>query len=165
MDTGVPERELERLRAENARLRAENAHLCAELQQRETERSAPRAARATPVQLRLPLDEPPPVPVTKSSRLAERIALFRTLFRGRTDVYARRWEVWLTGLFVLDWRGGIASISGATGGNGRPWLASLCGRHRRVSRQDALARRAQATDARLSPARAAQAARRPPSPA
>ena len=50
------------------------------------------------------------------------------------------------------------------GGNGRPWLASLCGRHRRASRQDALPR-AQATDARLSPTRAAQAARRPPFPA
>jgi superfamily II DNA or RNA helicase len=92
LDAGVPEQELERLRVENARLRAENSRLCAELQQREIERSAPRASRGAAVQLRLPLDEPPPVPVTKSSPLAERIALFRALFRGRTDVWARRWE-------------------------------------------------------------------------
>jgi hypothetical protein len=35
--------------------------------------------------------EPGP-PVDKEERARRRIALFRSLFRGRVDVYARRWE-------------------------------------------------------------------------
>src|SRR5438132_13032712 len=47
----------------------------------------------------LPPDNPPPTkpvepppPVDKEERARQRIALFRNLFRGREDVYARRWE-------------------------------------------------------------------------
>src|SRR6185437_8655592 len=35
--------------------------------------------------------EPAP-PVDKEERARKRIALFRSLFRGREDIYARRWE-------------------------------------------------------------------------
>jgi hypothetical protein len=42
---------------------------------------------------------PPPIetvgtaqPMDKEERARKRIALFRSLFRGREDVYARRWE-------------------------------------------------------------------------
>jgi hypothetical protein len=35
--------------------------------------------------------EPAP-PVDKEERARQRSALFRSLFRGREDVYARRWE-------------------------------------------------------------------------
>jgi len=34
----------------------------------------------------------PGSPVDKQERARKRIALFRSLFRGREDVYARRWE-------------------------------------------------------------------------
>lgn len=44
-------------------------------------------------------ENPPPTktvetapPVDKDERARKRIALFRSLFRGREDVYARRWE-------------------------------------------------------------------------
>src|SRR5580765_8542233 len=44
-------------------------------------------------------ENPPPTktietaaPVDKEERARKRIALFRSLFRGREDVYARRWE-------------------------------------------------------------------------
>src|ERR1700691_2617385 len=44
-------------------------------------------------------ENPPPAktpetapPVNKEERARKRIALFRDLFRGREDVYARRWE-------------------------------------------------------------------------
>jgi superfamily II DNA or RNA helicase/very-short-patch-repair endonuclease len=38
-----------------------------------------------------------PVPINKNSSSAEKIALFRSLFRGRTDVYPRRFESRKTG--------------------------------------------------------------------
>ena len=65
--------ELYRLRAENARL------------------------RALLVQHRIPTDEPK----TKVSKpllsLEEKVELFRSLFRGREDVFARRWNSPATG--------------------------------------------------------------------
>jgi superfamily II DNA or RNA helicase len=67
---------------------------------------------------RLPL-EPSPTPATvpESSRLssAEKVALFRRLFRGRTDVYPVRWESKTSGksgyapACANEWRAGICN--------------------------------------------------------
>jgi hypothetical protein len=47
----------------------------------------------------LALEKPPPtttfetiLPVDKDERARKRVALFRSLFRGREDVFAQRWE-------------------------------------------------------------------------
>src|SRR5204863_3692619 len=72
---------------ENIRLREENARLRRLL-----------AVHSIPIPLLAPENAPPakPVetapPVDKEERARKRIALFRSLFRGREDVYARRWE-------------------------------------------------------------------------
>ncbi len=77
----------ERADGENQRLREENARLRRLL-----------AAHGIPVPLLPPDDALPvqtiePMPVErKEVRARKRIALFRSLFRGREDVYARRWE-------------------------------------------------------------------------
>lgn len=74
------EQETERLREENARLRRLLAvHGI----------PVPRPARDTPVPGPAAEIEPP---VDREERARRRIALFRRLFRGREDVYARRWE-------------------------------------------------------------------------
>jgi len=72
---------------ENVRLREENARLRRLL-----------AVHSIPIP-QLPPENPPPTktvepapPVDKEERARQRIALFRNLFRGREDVYARRWE-------------------------------------------------------------------------
>ena len=72
---------------ENIRLREENARLRRLL-----------AGHSIPIP-QLPAQDPPPTktakqspPVDKEERARQRIALFRSLFRGREDVYARRWE-------------------------------------------------------------------------
>lgn len=68
---------------ELARLRAENARFIALLQ-----------AHGIEWQLSEPPPAQPPIPESEPSRLTteEKIALFRRLFRGRTDVYPVRWE-------------------------------------------------------------------------
>lgn len=81
-------RELHESRHEIARLRAENQDLCNRLGLR----SSSPAARA----------EPPPLLTTHSSTdvhssLEHKIALLRSLFRGREDVYAVRWTSARTG--------------------------------------------------------------------
>jgi superfamily II DNA or RNA helicase len=72
---------------ENIRLREENARLQRLL-----------AVHGIPIP-QLALEKPPPTknietatPVDKEERARKRIALFRSLFRGREDVYAQRWE-------------------------------------------------------------------------
>ena len=71
---------------ENVRLREENARLRRLL-----------AVHSIPIP-QLPVENPPtktvePAPtVDKEERARQRIALFRSLFHGREDVYARRWE-------------------------------------------------------------------------
>jgi superfamily II DNA or RNA helicase len=72
---------------ENTRLRAENARLRRLL-----------AVHGIPIP-QVALENPPPTriietapPVDKEERARKRIALFRSLFRGREDAYARRWE-------------------------------------------------------------------------
>jgi|ERR1019366_7480845 hypothetical protein len=72
---------------ENVRLREENARLRRLL-----------AVHSIPIPQPAPENPPPtkPVetapPVDKEERARKRIALFRSLFCGREDVYARRWE-------------------------------------------------------------------------
>src|ERR1044071_7799050 len=72
---------------ENIRLREENARLRRLL-----------AVHSIPIP-QLPAENPPPTktarpspPVDKEERARQRIALFRSLFRRREDVYARGWE-------------------------------------------------------------------------
>lgn len=77
------------LREENARLRRENARL--------RTKAGPLHAGEGPVfqlQLMSPSQEEP---VTDNSSDANRISLFRKLFRGREDVYAVRWENYTSG--------------------------------------------------------------------
>lgn len=77
----------EELAAENARLlgiikslKKENARLRALLPQAVTPRSSEEKSAAIP-----------DVKVDKAAIIADRISLFRSLFRGRTDVFAKRW--------------------------------------------------------------------------
>lgn len=85
-----------------ATLRAENARLIALLE-------------SHGVEWRLPPEPAPPVQESDSSRLStdEKVALFRRLFRGRTDIYAIRWESKTTGkagyspACANEWRAGI----------------------------------------------------------
>lgn len=67
---------------ENARLREENARLRQLL-----------AVHAIPIPESAPDETIGTVPpVDREERARKRIAMFRSLFRGRKDVYARRWE-------------------------------------------------------------------------
>ena len=75
-----PEQENIRLREENARLRRLLAVHSIPIPQIATENQPPTK----------PVETAPPV--DKEERARQRITLFRTLFRGREDVYARRWE-------------------------------------------------------------------------
>lgn len=63
-----------------------------------------------------PSEPSPPVPEPEPSRFstAEKVALFRRLFRGRTDVYPIRWESKTTGK------------SGYAPACGNEWLAGFC---------------------------------------
>jgi hypothetical protein len=75
-----PEQENIRLREENARLRRLLSVHSIPIPQLASENSPPaKTAEAAP-------------PVNREERARKRIALFRNLFRGREDVYARRWE-------------------------------------------------------------------------
>lgn len=67
-------------------LRAENARLISLLE-------------SHGIEWRLPFRFAAPVPEPEPSRLStgEKVALFRCLFRGRTDVYPVRWETKTTG--------------------------------------------------------------------
>ena len=73
------------------------------------------------IEWRLPPEPPPakPAPLVPESELsrfstAEKVALFRRLFRGRTDVYPIRWESKTTGK------------SGYAPACGNEWLAGVC---------------------------------------
>ena len=74
-----PEQENVRLREENARLRRLLTVHSIPIPQLAAENQPPAKTVET-------------APVDKEERARRRIALFRTLFRGREDVYARRWE-------------------------------------------------------------------------
>ncbi len=74
-----PEQENVRLREENARLRRLLAAHSIAIPQWTS--AVPNPTKVVEV-----------APVDKQERARKRIALFRSLFRGREDVYARRWE-------------------------------------------------------------------------
>ena len=85
--------DLTALRAEREQLRAENAHLRSLLGLTDTEPSP--AKLAFPPAARAAVEPDPPdsrTPVTSDSPVAAKLALFRTLFRGREDVFAVRWQ-------------------------------------------------------------------------
>jgi hypothetical protein len=75
-----PEQENIRLREENARLRRLLAVHSIPIPQLAPENPA----LTKPVEMASPVD--------REERARQRITLFRTLFRGREDVYARRWQ-------------------------------------------------------------------------
>src|SRR5450755_3461737 len=74
-----PDQENVRLREENARLRRLLAVHSISIPQLPVENPPTKTAELAP-------------PVDKEERARQRIALFRSLFRGREDVYSRRWE-------------------------------------------------------------------------
>ena len=78
---------IDQLRHENDQLQKEIVHLKKEVAYLK-EQFAKAFNPKTPV--KKSVDEPPLV--TKQSSLDAKIRLFRSLFNGRNDVYARRWE-------------------------------------------------------------------------
>jgi len=84
-------------------LKAENARLIALLE-------------ANGIQWRTPPEPVPPVSMPEPSRLStdEKVALFRRLFRGRTDVYPIRWE------------GKTSAKSGYSPACANEWRAGVC---------------------------------------
>ncbi len=86
-------RELAETKEENYRLQNENARLRAILASFNLKTGR---AVESPISNLDPVPEEPPMPPVrprdKQAVAAERIQLFRTLFRGREDIYAVRWE-------------------------------------------------------------------------
>lgn len=80
--------ELSEARAELTRLRQENDRLLAD----RGERSATPAHRSERAPTLFPQAGDAPVSVDASSPAGDKVRLFRSLFAGRTDVYATRWE-------------------------------------------------------------------------
>ena len=91
-----------------ATLQAENARLIALLDGHGIEWRLPPEP--------IPPESAPPATESESSRFstAEKVALFRRLFRGRTDAYPIRWESKTTGK------------SGYAPACGNEWLAGVC---------------------------------------
>jgi len=91
-----------------ASLQSENARLIALLDSHGVEWRLP--------QQPTPPEHAPPAPEPESSRFstAEKMSIFRRLFRGRTDVYPIRWESKTTGK------------SGYAPACGNEWLAGVC---------------------------------------
>ena len=93
-----------------ASLQSENARLIALLDSHGVEWRLPQ--QPTPPEHAPPVPKPEPSPSRLST--AEKVALFRRLFRGRTDVYPIRWESKTTG------------NSGYAPACGNEWLAGVC---------------------------------------
>ncbi|MBK6596081.1 MAG: DEAD/DEAH box helicase family protein [Burkholderiales bacterium] len=95
-----------------AALQAENARLVALLELHGIEWCTPSAVASKPV-LAVPVPEPAPETQHASLFTAEKVALFRRLFRGRTDVYPVRWDSKTSGksgyapACANEWRIGI----------------------------------------------------------
>ena len=105
------------LRSECERLRAENAHLRSLLEL--TEAEPPSATIPSPPAAALTATPPnhpdTSAPLTSDSPVAAKIARFRTLFRGRDDVYAERWQ-------------SKAGRSGYAPACAHEWDRALCGK-------------------------------------
>jgi hypothetical protein len=78
-------RRLAETEEELAKLNARRAELLAQVSELQREKASFLPVQETPLQPKLP-------PVTNQSSQEAKIALFRGLFRGRDDVYARRFE-------------------------------------------------------------------------
>jgi superfamily II DNA or RNA helicase len=95
-----------------AAMRAENARLKALLESHGIEWRPPPASMAPPTPP-APAPEPEPEPLRSSISTTEKVALFRRLFRGRTDVYPVRWEGKTSGksgyapACANEWRAGV----------------------------------------------------------
>ena len=90
MNEGDPQlaRRLNSALAESRRLREENARLRRLL----AEHGIPISATLLDIKAPVPTGEPLGDRTTVSGKAEQRIGLFRSLFRGREDVYAVRWE-------------------------------------------------------------------------
>jgi superfamily II DNA or RNA helicase len=95
-------------------LQAENARLVALLESHDIEWRPPLSSKARPApSASVPEPEPEPEPLRPSLSTAEKVALFRRLFRGRTDVYPIRWESKTSGksgyapACANEWRAGV----------------------------------------------------------
>ena len=72
-------------------LQAENARLAALLDSRGVEWRLPSSSASRPASP-APVSAPEPEPLRSSLSTADKVALFRRLFRGRTEVFPVRWE-------------------------------------------------------------------------
>jgi len=91
----LPLSEVDRLRAELAAAREENARLAAENERLRLVGERPYAAathRSERAPTLFPATEEVTIGVDKGSSPREKVALYRSLFAGRSDVYALRWE-------------------------------------------------------------------------
>ncbi len=95
-----------------AALQSENARLVALLESHAIDWRPPLSPKSRPAPA-TPVPEPEPEPLRSSLSTAEKVALFRRLFRGRTDVYPVRWEGKTSGksgyapACANEWRAGI----------------------------------------------------------
>ena len=95
-----------------AALQAENARLVALLESHGIEWRTPSFPGARPVSVELAPEEIPE-PQRSGLSTADKVALFRRLFRGRTDVYPVRWESRTSGksgyapACANEWRAGV----------------------------------------------------------
>ncbi|MCY3877553.1 MAG: DEAD/DEAH box helicase family protein [Rhodobacteraceae bacterium] len=96
---------------EEALIRERMAHLGAEWTALEA-----RLVEIKTIQADTKSKSPPVVPVTNRSSAHDKIALFRSLFRGREDVYPKRWENAKTG------KAGYAPVCA------HEWTPRLCGK-------------------------------------
>ena len=81
--------QLQKALSECARLREENARLKSILNLSHEEAKPPSIAIANPEPTKVTIEN---VTITKKSLVESKIAIFRSLFRGREDVYPKRWE-------------------------------------------------------------------------
>jgi superfamily II DNA or RNA helicase len=95
-----------------AAMQAENARLVALLESHDIEWRPLLSSKARPAPS-APVPEPEPEPLRPSLSTSEKVALFRRLFRGRTDVYPVRWESKTSGksgyapACANEWRAGV----------------------------------------------------------
>jgi hypothetical protein len=84
---------IERLRTRLAALDRERGEIAAQIDELQRSRAG-QGHRVVAIAKTSPL---PPPGITTASPAMEKLALFKSLFRGRTDVFPRRWENTRTG--------------------------------------------------------------------